>query len=467
MNANAPDSIYGTTFDCECGRRHVVRPEEIIYSSDAVPRLPEVCAKYVAAPAGVQPRCAVLMDARTRAAAGERAAAALRAAGWQVNEVMVPDRTGGGPAGSPASGPVAAALGRQGSRPRDPVCDDVTKAALAARLGSVDLVVPVGSGVVNDLGKWLAFDAGVPFIPLATAASMNGYTSANVAPTIGGVKTLLRAAPPPAVLAEPAVIAAAPYEMTASGLGDAMAKSVSSADWRLNHLLFGDYYCARGVALITEIEPLYLDHPEAIRARHAMALAALLDALLLTGVAMTLAESSAPASGGEHLISHSLDMMSALDGRPHDLHGRQVGVATVMAAELYRRVLAIESPALRDAPSTVDGPFWGRLAAGVAEEYARKADRLRSARTTLAAGDTWDNLRADLSAMLRPPERIHNCLQAAGAACSAEDIGCPRDRLLDTFRHAHEIRPRFTILDLAHLTGILPAAAEEIVEQWA
>jgi glycerol-1-phosphate dehydrogenase [NAD(P)+] len=463
MNANAQDSIYGTSFPCQCGRRHVVRPEEVIYSADAVSRLPEVCAKYVAAPAGGRRRCAVLMDARTRAAAGERAAAALRAAGWQVNEVMVPDRTDGGL----AAGPPAGGLGRQGSRPRDPVCDDITKAALAARLGAVDLVVPVGSGVVNDLGKWLAFDAGVPFIPLATAASMNGYTSANVAPTIGGVKTLLRAAPPPAVLAEPPVIAAAPYEMTASGLGDAMAKSVSSADWRLNHLLFGDYYCARGVALIAEIEPLYLDHPQAIRARHATALAALFDALLLTGVAMTMAESSAPASGGEHLISHSLDMMSALDGRPHDLHGRQVGVATVMAAELYRRVLAIESPDLCDAPAAVDGAFWGRLADGVAEEYACKSDRLRSAKAALASGETWDNLRADLSAMLRPPQRIHACLAAAGAACSAEDIGCPRERLLAALGHAHEIRPRFTILDLAHLTGILPAAAEEIVEQWA
>jgi glycerol-1-phosphate dehydrogenase [NAD(P)+] len=268
------------------------------------------------------------------------------------------------------------------------------------------------------------------------------------------------------VLAEPAVIAAAPYEMTASGLGDAMAKSVSSADWRLNHLLFGDYYCARGVALIAEIEPLYLDHPDAIRARHAMALAALMDALLLTGVAMTMAESSAPASGGEHLISHSLDMMSALDGRPHDLHGRQVGVATVMAAELYQRVLAIESPDLRDAPAAVDAPFWGRLGGGVADEYARKADRLRSAKAALSVGGKWDALRADLSAMLRGPERIHACLAAAGAACSAEDIGCPRPRLLAAFAHAHEIRPRFTVLDLAHLTGILPTAAAEIAEQW-
>ena len=53
--------------------------------------------------------------------------------------------------------------------------------------------------------------------------------------------------------------------MTASGLGDLLAKSVSSTDWRLNHLLFGDYYCARSVGLIDEIEPLYLNNPRGVK----------------------------------------------------------------------------------------------------------------------------------------------------------------------------------------------------------
>jgi len=435
-----PTTLYGTTFACECGRTHSVQPSEVVYEREAAARLPEVCARYSG-----RRRCAVLMDVRTRNAAGVRAAGELGEEGWQVQRLIVED-TGPG---------------------EGPVCDDVTKARLAGRLGDVDLVVPVGSGVINDLGKWLAFDARVPFVTFATAASMNGYTSANVAPAIDGVKTLVRARPPAAVLSDPAVLAAAPYELTASGLGDVLAKSVSSADWWLNHRLFGDDYCARSVGLIADIEPLYLERPEALKRRDPTALAALFDALLLTGVAMTLAETSAPASGGEHLVSHSLDMMSSLDGRPHDLHGRQVGVGTVLASALYRRVLAVESPDLRDAPSEVDRPFWGRLADVVAAKYDEKAPRLRQAREALAQGETWDALRAELSAMLRPPETIRDCLAAAGAAHRAADIGCDRRRLLAALTHAHEMRPRFTVLDLANLLGLMPDAAREIVEKWA
>jgi glycerol-1-phosphate dehydrogenase [NAD(P)+] len=296
---------------------------------------------------------------------------------------------------------------------------------------------------------------------------MNGYASANVAPTVGGVKTLLRARAPEAVLSDPAVLADAPYEMTAAGLGDVLAKSVSSADWCLNHRLFGDYYCRRSVGLIAEIEPLYLEHPAELRAGGDEPIAALFDALLLTGAAMTLAETSAPASGGEHLVSHSLDMMSSLDGAGHDLHGRQVGVGTILAAELYRRLLAVESPEPRDPPGGIDRAFWGRLADVVADKYAEKAERLRRAKELLVRGDTWDALRAELAEMLRPPERIRDCLAAAGAACRSKHIGCDRARLLGAFRHAHEIRSRFTVLDVANLLGVMPAAADEIVETWA
>ena len=66
-----------------------------------------------------------------------------------------------------------------------------------------------------------------------------------------------------------------------------------------------------------------------------------------------------------------------------------------------------------------------------------------------------------------PPGKLRDCLARAGAACSAEDIQCPPDRLLAALRHAHEIRSRFTCLDLARLLGILPHAADQIVRDWA
>ena len=179
-----------------------------------------------------------------------------------------------------------------------------------------------------------------------------------------------------------------------------------------------------------------------------------------------MAETSAPASGGEHLISHTLDMMSSLDGHPHDLHGRQVGVGTIVASELYRRVLAREAPTHVGSPPELDRAFWGELAPAVAVQVANRAEKQASLRQMLTSGDTWDRLRADLAPILRPPEQVRDVLRRAGAAWRASDIACDRSRYRDALLHAHEIRPRFTILDLAWATGVLPTAADEIIDEW-
>jgi glycerol-1-phosphate dehydrogenase [NAD(P)+] len=277
----------------------------------------------------------------------------------------------------------------------------------------------------------------------------------------------VRARSPHTVLSDPAVLRDAPYELTAAGLGDILAKSVSSADWRMNHFLFGDYFCERSVSLIADIEPLYLNHPADLRERKPEAMEALFQGLLLTGVAMTMAATSAPASGGEHLISHTLDMMSALDGVPHDLHGRQVGVGTVLTSEVYRRIINLESPHFAQVTMGIDKAFWGALGDTVETHYTPKIERMQKAVSILSQGDAWDRLREEVKPYLRSPDRIRDCLQRASAAYRAEDIGCSRERLLSAVFHAHEIRSRFTIIDLARLVGVLPQAAAEIVAQWS
>ena len=437
MNGFTMDTIYGQTIQCNCGKTHHIEPHRVIYEKGALTRLPRVLSEYATGR-----RVVLLMDIRTRDVAGKEAAALLRDADWEVSEIVVPDQAEG----------------------TSPVCDDHTHDWLLYQVVATDVVLPVGSGVLNDLGKWIAFDLNVPYVCFGTAASMNGYASANVATTIKGVKSLLWARPPRTVVSDPAILRDAPYELTAAGLGDILAKSVSSADWRMNHFLFGDYFCERSVSLIADIEPLYLDHPEDLRNRKPKAMAALFQGLLLTGVAMTMAGTSAPASGGEHLVSHTLDMMSSLDGVPHDLHGRQVGLGTVLASEIYRRVISLESPGFSLPAMDIDREFWGMLGDEIETNYAQKVERLQKAVEILSQGDSWDRLRAEVQPFLQSPERIRNCLKRAGAAHRAEDIGCTRERLLRAVLHAHEIRSRFTVLDLARLVGLLPQAVEEIVE---
>jgi glycerol-1-phosphate dehydrogenase [NAD(P)+] len=350
------------------------------------------------------------------------------------------------------------------------VCDDVTVQALAGQLRAAQphLVVAVGSGVINDLSKWAAFQLGIPYLVVATAASMNGYSSANVAPTIGGLKVLIEARPPVAVLANPRVIEQAPHEMTAAGFGDTIAKHQSGTDWVMNQFLVGEYYCPFCAGIISDLEPLYLDRPEDLRERRPEAVKGLFEALFWTGMAMTLVGTSVPASGGEHLFSHTLDMMAAMRGESHDLHGRQVGLGTLLSAALYQQVLAVENPVLRPLPPSTDARFWSvpAVAAAVAEQCESKRLRWEPIRHKIAHRDTWDQLRAKLAAETKCPETIRAWLEQAGAAVSMADIGCSRERIRSAILHMHEIRKRFTIIDLAWLTGVLPGRTDDLIDQW-
>jgi glycerol-1-phosphate dehydrogenase [NAD(P)+] len=416
-----------------------VRPEALLYDEDAIVQLPGLVARAVGRDA--IGKAGVIMDVRTLQVAGDDIAARLRDTGWDVEIVLVPD---------PGPG-------------RDPVCDVATRDAILPRLTDAALLVAVGGGVMNDLAKLVAMETGAEVIVFATAASMNGFASANIAVAVDGVKTVAYGRAVYGVVASPAILADAPWELTASGLGDVLAKSVSSADWRMNHLLLGEPYLPECVSLIADIEPLYFDHPDALADRDPKAIAALFDALQLTGVAMTLAGTSAPASGGEHLISHSLDMLAAVEGTEHDYHGRQVGIGTIIASELYARLLAIEAPQAELRKKDVCPDTWGPLCRAVGKQFGEKRQKLLTVARQISRPDTWDDLRQQLAPMLRPSSSIRSCLRRARAAASANDIGTTPEQLTDVLLHADEIRSRVTCLDLAWLTGILPDQADDII----
>lgn len=145
-----------------------------------------------------------------------------------------------------------------------PVADNTTRDYILEHAPESNLYIAVGSGVINDLVKWVAFLRNTPFLTVPTAASMNGYASANVLATVSGLKVLFHAEACRAVFADPRVINSAPGELTSAGLGDVLAKSVSSADWKLNQFLFQDYFCQYSVDLLKHLEPIYLENPEGI-----------------------------------------------------------------------------------------------------------------------------------------------------------------------------------------------------------
>lgn len=433
-----PIDLLDTTFNCECGLSHKVPIRDIIYAEDALERLPKVLESFVDGR-----RVLIVADQRTWVIVGERARQVLEQTGWSPHHIIVPDTSRG-----------------------SPVCDDTTYDWLNDQLFPTDIALAVGCGVINDLTKWLAFEHDLPYAVVATAATMNGFTAANVAPILKGVKTIVPAQPPLAVLAIPSVIVNAPFELTAAGLGDTIAKPVSTADWILNHTFHGEYFCRYCSEIINSLETYYFDKSEDIKNHQPTAIEALFNALLYSGIAMTIIGTSAPASGGEHLLSHTLDMMSGIDGVAHDLHGRQVGLGTIFASVIYDRIFQIENPNCYSLPSDIDSTFWGGLAENVRHQYEQKKSMLQTICEKLTDGKTWRVFFAGAQHQVRSPQQIKNCLKTAGAAHTFVDIGCSRERLRAAILHMHEIRKRPTIIDIAWILGILPDATDEIIDHW-
>jgi glycerol-1-phosphate dehydrogenase [NAD(P)+] len=431
------DSLPAPVVAQLASKRHEL-PRRLLLGSDAAERFAALLGEETPGK-----RVALLFDERTWNAAGQRCALALKGAGFSVHPLLIED---------------------QDHHP--PACDDKTKAALATRLTRSDVIVGVGSGVISDLSKWLAFDAGLPAAVFGTAASMNGYAAANVAPAVDGVKTLVRARAHRIVAADPAVLAAAPHALTSAGLGDVIAKTVSTLDWKMNELLFQEPYNAAIAGIVDHVQDRFLSDPTRLAGRDPDAISGLFEALVYSGCAMTLQGSSLPASGGEHLISHALDMRASAEGIAHDLHGRQVGVGTIFAAALFAAALEIETPRFRSEALPFDREGWGSIADSVYEHYRKQSVRLAEASQRLASGDTWPRLRALLGPMLPNPNWLKSVLSQAGAAHRFVDLGIDRQRFSWAVRNSAQMRERFTSIDLGWATGVLPDQADSIIDRY-
>ncbi len=341
-----------------------------------------------------------------------------------------------------------------------------------AREAAEALPVAVGSGTVNDVVKAAAHELRRPYVAVATAASMNGYTSAIAAITVDGLKRTLPSTPPRAVLASPKVLAESPVRMSVSGLADLLSKPVSSADWRLSHILWGDPYCPTPASVAEEAVERAVAIAGRLHAGDEEAVTTLLEALLLSGISMAVAGSSSPASGGEHLISHFLDMTAAYEaGGPREpaLHGEQVGVGTRVTARLYRALLALpasridwerasaNAPTVDSLREILDAETW--LPQGLRDLFFQEGSR-KLKRTGSPSGrvarirGAWPDLVSALRPDAEAAARYEDVLPSVGAPVTARDIEVAPESFRRAVRLARWVRERYTILDLVDDVGL-------------
>jgi glycerol-1-phosphate dehydrogenase [NAD(P)+] len=342
----------------------------------------------------------------------------------------------------------------------DELANDVKRQANGS-----SLIIAVGSGTVNDLGKYTAHQLQIPYWCAPTAPSMNGYTSSIAAVKSAGVKRTLPSAPPAAIYTVPDILRNAPLALRQAGYCDVMAKSVSDVDWQIESLLFGGIYCAMPSAIVAETENLYIERPEGIAAGERKSVDALFHGLLISGIAMSLAGSSAPASGGEHLLSHFWDMRQELTGRAPELHGLQVGAGIVMSAVCYEKLRNIKLNALRPVAKqcfTNDTEeikaVWQQFAPEVRKRFNKKKALLLQFDDLLP--QNWLKISSLMASV--PPARVFlERIRRTSYPMTLTALNLKPEEFMLAARYARTIRERITILDLAAHAGVLEAAAED------
>ncbi len=360
-----------------------------------------------------------------------------------------------------------------------PICTDDRIDAYRRALTDTGAVagLAVGSGTLNDIVKMGAFQEDLPMAVVGTAPSMNGYTSAISAVLSDGVKTTQPCAPPRVIITDVEVMAQAPYRMICSGLGDQMSKPVSNADWQLSAWLNGTYHSAEAMEIIEAGADMLVGVAPKLPERDVDAVASLTASLMLSGIAMSVAGSSSPASGGEHLISHFIDMTAIAHDLPHDFHGCQVGVGTITTGLLYERLRQLSADDI-DVDARVDalapwedyaqtlrerfGPLFGAVVKHAQPGYPSK-EELRDRLTKLR--DHWHELDDHVGDTLRTGQSLRQELLDAQCPTLFSELGVQPDRARRAITHSKDIRNRYTILHLGWELGLLDDWAQSVLPE--
>src|SRR6059036_606098 len=245
-------------------------PREVIVGVNILDRVGEICTKQ-----GFHGTALVVSGPVTYPLAGVGVAKSAAKAGLRVDHIIVKEST-------------------------EAVLNQIIETIKKTR---PSIVLAVGGGKDIDLGKLASAKASVPFMSIPTAASHDGIASPYASIKGGPKPYSIRAQAPIAIIGDIGVIADSPYDLLAAGCGDIVAKFSAVKDWQLAHKLKNEYYGDYAAEL----------------------------ALISCGVAMSIAGSSRPCSGAEHLFSHALDIVAG----ETSLHGGRTGVGAIMCAYLH------------------------------------------------------------------------------------------------------------------------------------
>ena len=399
--------------DCECGRRHDCAIKYIYIEKNAMARLPMVVEGFS--------KILLVADENTYAAAGDKTATALgdklyNSVIFTGTEVLIPDES---------------------------AIDRVEK-----ELGEADFILAVGSGVLQDLCKYVSKISGIPYGVVATAPSMDGYASNGAAMILGGMKVTVPAGVPYAFLADTEVLKNAPIEMIKAGYGDIIGKYSALNDWRLSALVNGEYFCPYVYELTDSMVEATLPLADKLLARDGESVKVLMEALMVVGIAMSFVGNSRPASGSEHHLSHYFEITGIVEGSEYFPHGIDVLYSTYVTSLVREKLIGSSFKSEKFIISSCEREReLKRVYGAVAEGCIALQNKLGTYDRDLLP--VYLENEGEIKAILSEcpsPKRIAEIISSIGLDIKAFYSFYGEAKIADAVKYAKDLKDRYTVL---------------------
>lgn len=321
---------------------------------------------------------------------------------------------------------------------------------IESECGAAQALLAVGTGSINDIVKYASFRKGLPCAIFATAPSMDGFASTVAALVDDGLKKSLPSHSPAVIIADSDILAAAPAALKSAGYADILGKYTALLDWKVSALLTGEYYCDRIAKATMDAVDACVGITDTVASSTPATAEILMDALVLAGLGMQFCGNSRPAAGAEHLVSHFWEMQSLREGRQLELHGKKVGIASVMVARKYHEIA--RSGRIRRPGPPIDRQALGSILGD------RIADLILSLNTpSLLDGidpeffmTQWETIR-DLTESLPSADSLASLLLRAGAWALPEDAGLDEEHTRQGLEFGCLVHRKLTLLQLARM----------------
>ena len=342
----------------------------------------------------------------------------------------------------------------------DLVPDETAIGKIFVAAADAQVIIAVGSGTICDLVRYVSSRLGLPYYIVATAASMDGYTSSVAPLTVGGYKQTFPSSAPTGVIIDPEIYNTASVKLTAAGFSDMMGKFTSVTDWEMEGLLFpeaGDFCPDMAKEMRKTAEDCY-------NSRNIM------DALIASGLIMQKVGNSKPASGSEHHLSHYWEMKALAGGKQPALHGAKVGVATLAALQATEWLLEEEIDWNRKDKFDIDewkneiNHCFGSITYDIQLLWADESPIMRESMRTKIKSH-WPKLQRILSQNNCLRHKLEEAIIDLGGPTTPAEIGVAPDTFYTGILHANRLRRRFTVWRLLDLLGLLPKYAQKLSNQ--